>query len=337
MCRHLGLSRIELLIVLLVLIPLIGVLLAALAGVRSEANLTNCQNNLRQLGIAVLTYQDAQDRLPPLTDQGAQAPTGRGLSSVFAILMPYLESTPLYFRPEQSVDFYNAHSSVVFTYPVKDEPFTQVGGMANHPHRLFLDPADPTAHELRDMPMTLPDGSFGYYATGNYAANGLLPWGTDKLPRSVPHGTANTVLFAERPQVCRTAEGDEVCNLWGLGVYSQHMPAFAALTPSEPPGLRSTGQVAPVEPLPAEEPANRDDRIRVRVGRRDADPEPLAFPTSLQMIRGKQPCDPQLPGGLHPSGMQVGMADGSVRLFGPDTSWWVFWASCLPGRPADRR
>ncbi len=335
MNRHPGLSRIEVLVVLLVLILLTGLVLVGINRVRSAAALANCGNNLKLLALATQMYQDNAGHLPPLTDLGANAPTDRGLLSCFASVHPYIEATPVCYRPEQSTDRYHADSSVTFTFPHKGELFTQHGGLANHALPYFLDPADPTAHELRDVRVKLPDGTTGYYATGSYAANGLLPWGIEKGPDAFPRGAANTVLLAERPQVCETAEGEVIHNLWGLGVYSPQMPAFATLTPSKPPGLWSTGQVVPVEPLLAEKSADGIDRIRVRIGRSDADLEPLDFPTSIQMIRGKQPCDPRLPGGLHPEGMQVTMADGSVRLFGSDTSPWVFWTACLPGKPAD--
>src|SRR5262249_11028690 len=149
-------------------------------------------------------------------------------------------------------------SSVEFTYRGKEEPITQVGGMANHVYPLFLDPADGTASKLRDVPLALPDGTTGYYATGSYAANGLVPWCPTPLARAFPGGTENTILFGERPQVCRTAAGEEVYNLWGLGINSPHMPAFAALTPADPPGLQDTGQVAPARPLPDESEPDRD-------------------------------------------------------------------------------
>jgi hypothetical protein len=71
--------------------------------------------------------------------------------------------------------------------------------------------------------------------------------------------------------------------------------------------------------------------IRVQVGRRDAAPEAADFPTPLQRLRGGRPCDPRLPGGPHLAGLQVVMADGSVRVFGWDTSLWAFWAAGLPG------
>jgi hypothetical protein len=141
------------------------------------------------------------------------------------------------------------------------------------------------------------------------------------------------ILFGERPQVCRTAAGDEVYNLWGLGVYGPHMPAFAALTPPDPPGLCDTGQAAPARPLPDESDPDRDTLIRVRIGRQGAEPAPPGFSTPMQVVRRGRPCDPGLPGTPHRLGMQAVMADGSLRVFGPDTSPWVFWTACEPGMP----
>ena len=247
--------------------------------------------------------------------------------------MPCIEGTNLVFRPERSPDYYHAHSSVEFTYPHKGDPITQTGGIANHVLPWFLDPADGTASRLRDVPMALPDGTTGYYATGSYAANGLAPWRTGVVPRSFPGGTENTILFGERPQVCRTAAGEEVYNLWGLGVYGPHMPAFAALTPADPPGLCATGQAAPAGPLPDESEPDRDALVRVRIGRQGAEPAPPDFPAPVQILRGGRPCDPRLPGTPHRRGMQAVMADGSVRVFGPDTSPRVFWAACEPAKP----
>jgi Protein of unknown function (DUF1559) len=333
MSRRLGLSRVEVVVTLLIILLGAGMLLAAIARVREAAARVKCQNNLKQVALAMGNYDDCfNGRLPPLVDQGAGAPTGRGLPSVFANLVPFIEAGPRYYDPDSSPPTdYHAPSSVTFTYHLKDgTPFTAEGGMANRVWSLFIDPADTTGERLRDVLMTLPDGTTGYYATGSYAANGLLPWGIDSLPRLSSSGLANTILFAERPQLCRTAAGEEVYNLWGLGFYSPHMPAFAVLTPNEPPGLWPTGQVAPIVPLPDEAAAERDAQILVRVGRRDSEPQRADFPTPVQIIRRGRPCDPRLPGAPHSAGMQAAMADGSVRVFAPDTSPWVFWAACMP-------
>ncbi len=246
-----------------------------------------------------------------------------------------MEGTPYHFDPDRSASWYHAHLSVAFTFHENDgTPHTDYGGMVNQYWRIFVDPADSTADKLRDISMTLPDGTTGYYATGSYAANGMVPWGTGSLAKSFPSGPANTILFGERPQVCRTDSGEIVYNLWGLGFYSPHTPAFATLTPEDPPGMMSTGQVAPALPLPDESAADRDSSIRFKVGRQDAVAQAADFGAPVQRLRQGRSCDPRLPASFHHAGMQVAMADGSVRMFGYEIDPWVFWAACTPNRGA---
>ena len=328
-----GRSRAQLLVAVLIVALAGGLFVAFTAHVRSEADQAKCRNNLKQLYLAVDNFYAATNELPPLVDQGPEAPTGQGLLSVFAALTPFVEATPVMFRPERPPAYYHGHSSLEFTYPGKfGTTVTEAGGMVNQVHRVHIDPADSTADKLRDIPMTLPEGTVGYYATGSYAVNGVLPWGVRDRARWSWAGNENTILIGERPQVCRTAGGVEVYNLWGLGFYSPYMPAFAAQTPAGPPGLWSTGQVAPVEPLPDEAVEDRDGRVQVRIGRRDAPPQPPDFHSPIQVVRGSRPCDPRLAGTPHRSGMQVAMADGSVRVFAQGTSPWVFWRACVPVR-----
>lgn len=331
MTARAAITRIEVIIVIGVLALLIGLILPAVSRVREEAARTRCINNLKQFGLAIHSYVDSNVALPPIADQGEGVPTGRGLPSFFVILVPYLEATPYRFDSRLTDKHYYAHTSISFTYHHKDgKPFESFGGIVNHVWNVHLDRADATAEQLRDVPMTLPDGATGYYAAGSYAANGLLPRKKGTMVELFPQGPSNAILVAERPQICKTASGETVYNLWGVGFYSPHMPAFAALTPADPPGLLSTGQVAPAAPWPNENAADRDATIRVRIGRKDAVSVSPDFASPIQHIRPGQPCDPRLPGTPHRCGMQVAMADGSVRLFGLNTSPWIFWSACSP-------
>lgn len=314
--------RVQAVVVAVLLLLVVGLILTGIVRLRQEAARMTCQNHLKQLSLGLLGYTDTQNRLPPLVDQGEGAPTGRGLPSVFATLEPFLEARPVIYRPGSSPEKYHAHSSTPFTYRNKDGTTgTTDGGMANESWRLFRCPADDTASQLHDIPMTLPDGSTGHYATGSYVTNGMALWGS----REFKWGASGTILFAERPQACRTAGGEAVHTLWGVGFYSPQMPAFATLTPTEPTWLWSTGQIAPVVPLP-----DSEGEVLVRIGRANAEPTPPDFATPLQHIRTGRPCDPRLPGSLHPNGMHTLMGDGSVRAFRYDTTPWVFWSACAP-------
>ncbi|HEY1381027.1 MAG TPA: DUF1559 domain-containing protein [Gemmataceae bacterium] len=330
MHRRPGLGKVEVLLSVLILAVVAGLVLPAIMRTREAGSRSHCANNLKLLALSIHNYNDAYGgKLPALVDQGADTPTGNGIRSLFFIVLPYVEADYLYYvGTTQGPQGYNGPSSTLaFSGTLKGYAVQQWGGSANQSNYFFSDPSDQTAGLLRDVPMTLPDGSTGYYATGSYAANGMIPWNTGGLPRSFADGTENTIMIAERPQVCRTASGETVYNLWGLGFYSPHMPAFAALTPTDPPGLTSTGQVAPVEPLSARDRANE---LLVRIGRQDAEPRPPDFATPVQMLRGAGACDPRLPATPHRQGMQVAMADGSVRVMARTVSPWVFWAACTP-------
>src|SRR5207248_6728503 len=118
--RRAGVSRAEVAVALLFIVVVGGLLLAAVGRVREAAARASCANNLKQIGIALHNYHDAHSRLPPLADQGAGAETGGGLPSAFALLTPYIEASPAYYRPGRTPNEYHAHSSVLFGYQNKD-------------------------------------------------------------------------------------------------------------------------------------------------------------------------------------------------------------------------
>ncbi|WP_337174235.1 DUF1559 domain-containing protein [Paludisphaera sp.] len=102
-----GFTLIELLVVIAIIAVLIALLLPAVQSAREAARRAQCTNNLKQIGLAMHGYHDAQGSFPSgyLTLRGgnpimgAPDPDTRDAGPGWAwgaLLLPFMEQTPLY-------------------------------------------------------------------------------------------------------------------------------------------------------------------------------------------------------------------------------------------------
>ena len=97
--RRSAFTLVELLVVIAIIAVLMGLLLPAVQKVREAAARTQCQNNFRQLGLAVQNYAGTYDgRLPPPNFYLVVNPaTGNAaVGSAHYAILPFLELGNLY-------------------------------------------------------------------------------------------------------------------------------------------------------------------------------------------------------------------------------------------------
>jgi prepilin-type N-terminal cleavage/methylation domain-containing protein/prepilin-type processing-associated H-X9-DG protein len=241
-----GFTLIELLVVIAIIGVLIALLLPAVHAAREAARRAQCANNLKQLGLALFNYEQANGAYPASYGTGS-AETGWSVQtwgswSPQAQLLNYLEQTPVY----NSINF-----SLVSTG--EDFGFFQLTAIST---RLpsFLCPSSPLpTGTYFDTP--LPGNSYfasvgsslhWVGASGASAPNGIFMFGGgtggDKAPpirvASVTDGTSNTIAFGE----------------WRIGDFDSNKLSIQDVIshgPGDPPDITCDGWGDPKMNMPA--------------------------------------------------------------------------------------
>ncbi|NCY03537.1 MAG: DUF1559 domain-containing protein [Planctomycetia bacterium] len=201
-----GFTLVELLVVIAIIGTLVGLLLPAVQAAREAGRRSSCQNNMKQLGIALHNYDSARRTLPPAFPgdlKGAYAayPAYFHSWSVLAQLNSYLEQTTIANSMDVSLPMYDPTNA----YNIYPQNRTACATLVP----LFLCPSDvgqpvSSAYGVTNMGPTNYAACIGTGTNGGVGPAGS-PWNADgafqaKIPLAlakITDGTSKTVAMAE--------------------------------------------------------------------------------------------------------------------------------------------
>jgi len=344
-----GFTLVELLVVIAIIGLLIALLLPAVQAAREAARRSQCSNNVKQLVLGCHNFQSARGVLPPWA---VGTPTEFG-SSHF-LLLPYIEQDNV-FQKANRISF-NVRTSGVPAFACPDDQTLQNG--------LFTSQAINYAGNATAVGRTsvggVPYGGATYAINGQVASaifeNGHPVRGESNMS-NIQDGTSNTVLFAERMAFCagpdyptpgavpRLAAGSVTWSIWARGGrttthsnWSDGAPAATippANNPAGPDGY--TWWDCPVFDMPYRMLSNTNAGPGPRSDsnfRQNWDGG-VVNPGGIQAGPAPNKCDYRRLQAMHPGIMNVGLADGSVRVISDKIGAVTFQRICTPrGREA---
>ncbi len=303
-------TLIELLVVIAIIAVLIGLLLPAVQKVRAAAARMSSLNNLKQMGLALHSYHDANGALPsgfvstvqpgwaynpahPLGSNQAATESGPGWG-LFALLLPYIEQQPLFNQIRFDLPIAHplnraARETVVKTYV---DPGDAEGRLID-----ITDSGDPPA--AGSAPVVLARAGVCSYA----ACLGTLAYEEQPF----------TGVFHRNSRVRLTDILDGTSSTIGIGErMSRH-------TESSWAGV-----------VPGQELVYSRASVRYNAAQPSANFRP-AITAVLVHVRSSAPSAQGSPGGFigpHSAGTQFLNTDGSCRLITAQTPPDVFRALC---------
>ncbi|MBA4191280.1 MAG: prepilin-type cleavage/methylation domain-containing protein [Planctomycetaceae bacterium] len=233
--RH-AFTLIELLVVIAIIAILIGLLLPAVQKVREAASRMKCQNNLKQIALAVHGYYDAIETFPYASLDRQTGETTATYNTGFILVMPYLEQDAVAKRwnpklprndtsTEAALGYSNAslQKNLIPTYtcPTMTPPNGPLGGTENRAYSSYLfssgtvDPSLYAYYAYYGVPDPAFDGAIIPIRDRVYTPTAACPAPTRMA--SITDGTSNTLLLGESDFTPRGVPSTELGAIWSYG------------------------------------------------------------------------------------------------------------------------
>ncbi|WP_165700516.1 DUF1559 domain-containing protein [Alienimonas californiensis] len=252
--RRAGFTLIELLVVIAIIAILVSLLLPAVQQAREAARRSQCQNNLKQLGLAMHNYHSQHKRFPS---------GGLGYSnatSPFVALLPFLDEGTLWRQVSGTVNrtktggvpnYTDGGHTPATTYPPFPSPWNGDYPVWVSQPNVLLCPTDgaprPSANDWGETNYAINWGdNTGGTRTGDInRCRGMFMQGKDKGLgiKDARDGTVNTLLFAEigRNNGDRAYQGGYLKDVTGVSPdgsnnYANPAACIAAATSPNSPG-----------------------------------------------------------------------------------------------------